>query len=453
MTALAKVCAALFGTSTLVNGLPCAPTAPASMKVQVGPGEIYSMQSLEATPCGTLPADTSHTILKQGIQLDSYTSATLAAPVSTGQSINYLIEAQYQDSDISLDPTTGIAPVVLQFYNAANPAAPWSGPNNSGSTSNTFRDGVIAYQLKAGSAANTGAQITPTPDAGWTGLWVVSVPFGATTLTSSNIAPYPGAPFLSTPILTQVQQSPSVVGGARNVAMSVTAASASASLAADEIIVKSALGANSYVLSNFAKTINLATTGAGGMDTGTAPVSGYVALYAIYNPTAGTSALLATNATAAKQPEVYGGANMPSGYTASALVSVVPTNASGLFPPLFQFGRSVSTVIGTALNTSTPASIVTALNIASFVPKNAKSVSGNQQTQVSATAIGTSALYPSSFGFGAVFCYLNSQASAGGAINIAFSKLLMQTPQTIYYTANVTTGTVGYQVTISGYDF
>jgi hypothetical protein len=79
------------------------------------------------------------------------------------------------------------------------------------------------------------------------------------------------------------------------------------------------------------KTVNLATTGAGGMDSGAAPNNGFVAIYAIYNPTTGASALLARNATAAAQPTVYGGANMPAGYTASALISVWPTNASGQF--------------------------------------------------------------------------------------------------------------------------
>ncbi|APD38432.1 hypothetical protein BK015_25095 [Burkholderia pseudomallei] len=204
MTAMAKVCAALFGTGGIANGLPCTPTSPATMTVQIGAGEIYQMENLEATACGTLPADTSHTILKQGIQLGTYTTATFAAPGSSGQSINYLIEAQYQDSDISLDPTTGVAPVVLQFYNSSNPATPWSGPNNSGATSNTFRDGVIAYQIKSGVAATTGSQVTPSPDTGWIGLWVVTVAYGQSTIVAGNIAQYSGAPILSADLLTQI---------------------------------------------------------------------------------------------------------------------------------------------------------------------------------------------------------------------------------------------------------
>ncbi|MFM0031181.1 hypothetical protein PQR70_33695 [Paraburkholderia madseniana] len=175
--------------------------------MQIGAGELYQMAPLEATVCGTLPQNTSNTILKQGIQLGTYTTATFATPGSSGQSINYLIEAQYQDQDISLDPTTGNAAVVLQFYNSSNPQTPWSGPNNSGQTSNTFRDGIIAYQIKAGAAATTGTQTTPAPDSGYVGLWVVTVPFGASTLTSANISQYAGAPILPNSLLQSILTS------------------------------------------------------------------------------------------------------------------------------------------------------------------------------------------------------------------------------------------------------
>ncbi|WP_431822220.1 hypothetical protein [Burkholderia sp. F1] len=71
---------------------------------------------------------------------------------------------------------------------------------------------------------------------------------------------------------TAVQaQSAAVVGQARNVVMSVTAASSAATLTADEIVVGTALDGQKYLLKQFSKTIKLATTGAGGMDTGTAP--------------------------------------------------------------------------------------------------------------------------------------------------------------------------------------
>jgi len=216
MTALAKVCQSMFGTTTTVNGLACSPTSPASMAVLMGPGEIYQMASLEATVAGTLPVDTTHQILKQGIQLDNYTTATFSAPTSSGQSVAYLIQAQYQDSDISIDPTTGTTPVVLQFYNSTTPATPWAGPNDSGSTSTTFRDGVIAYSIKAGVAATTGSQVTPTPDSGYVGLSVVTVAYGQTTITTANISAYANAPRLSDTLLNQIQARALLNGSTAN---------------------------------------------------------------------------------------------------------------------------------------------------------------------------------------------------------------------------------------------
>lgn len=207
MTALGKMAAVLFGTATLANGLACVPTGPASMQVVINPGEIYSLANLEASVCGTLPQDTTHQIVKQGILLDALTTTAgaLAAPGTAGQSVNYLIEVQYADLDVSIDPTTGTTPVVLQFYNASNPTQPWSGPNNSGQTSTTFRKGVVSLQVKAGTAAATGSQTTPAPDAGWVGLWVVTVANGQSTITAGNITQYAGAPILPSSLLSSIQ--------------------------------------------------------------------------------------------------------------------------------------------------------------------------------------------------------------------------------------------------------
>lgn len=173
-------------------------------------------------------------------------------------------------------------------------------------------------------------------------------------------------------------QSIGVVGSSRNAKMLITAASATATFTADEIVVESSLGGLSYRVFSFNKTINLGTTGAGGMDTGTAPVSGFVGIYAIYNPTTGASALLATNATSAAAPEVYGGANMPAGYTASALVSVWQTDASRNLVIGFQVGRRISRRPFTAIGGTGPTGgAVTSISIAGAVPLNTVRVFGS----------------------------------------------------------------------------
>jgi hypothetical protein len=57
--------------------------------------------------------------------------------------------------------------------------------------------------------------------------------------------------------------STGVIGTTRNLKMAVTAASATATLTADEIVLGVALGGAQIKVASFSKTINLATTGAG----------------------------------------------------------------------------------------------------------------------------------------------------------------------------------------------
>lgn len=242
-----------------------------------------------------------------------------------------------------------------------------------------------------------------------------------------------------------------VVGGAQRLRMSVAAASATATLTADELVLSTALGGQLFRLGNFSKTINLATTGAGGMDTGTAPVSGYVAIYAIYNPTTKVSALLAVNATSAAAPEVYGGANMPAGYTASALVSVWPTNASSQFKPGNQRGRRVELPSATAVSTSSPPTTLTALSLAALIPKNAAVVKG----RLAMYATGTTTVYSLFAAADASNTGHQGQVgytAPGGSVEGNFEMSLI-TEQTIYYyTASIVASST-YSVFIVGYQF
>lgn len=180
MVAIGKLAAAMFGTSGVVNGLSVAPNTPASLGVVVSPGEIYQLQNLESTAYSSLPADTNHTVVKQGILLDP-TVLACPAPATAGFSVNYLIEASYYESD------TGNT--VLPFYNASNPSQAFSGPNNTGAQSATVRAARVQLQAKQGIAAPTGSQLTPAADAGYIALAVVTVANGQTGITSSNITP------------------------------------------------------------------------------------------------------------------------------------------------------------------------------------------------------------------------------------------------------------------------
>ncbi|MDN7964948.1 hypothetical protein QZM92_23445 [Burkholderia multivorans] len=245
----------------------------------------------------------------------------------------------------------------------------------------------------------------------------------------------------------QLGQVAGVVGSARNLKMSVTAASASATLMADEIIVETALGGLRYCLANFNETINLAIVGAGGMDTGAAPVSGYVALYAIYNPITGSSALLAKDATSSIQPNVYGGSSLPSGYTASALISVWPTNASGQFVVGLQSDRTISIVFQSVLTSSVQQSSAVALSVAGVIPKNARSISGSMAAN--STSAGTLSINVSGSASRIGEQGLTSNSTGGSA---PYSKVSISTPQTLYYLATATAGTPNFQIYISSYE-
>ena len=237
----------------------------------------------------------------------------------------------------------------------------------------------------------------------------------------------------------------------RNAAMHVSTASASATFTADQIVVGTALNGLQYVLYSFNKTINLATTGAGGMDTGSAPTSGYVALYAIYNPSTSTASILATNATSAVAPTIYGGSNMPSGYTASALISVWPTNGSGQFIVGNQFDRSFKRISIAAFNTTTQEASPTSVSISSVVPPNAKSCNGViSVTNTNSSTGNTASIYGDVNGISAqVFqAYIST---TGGASQVPFSDVALATPQTIFYAMNTNAGTITLTLTVNGY--
>jgi phage-related tail fiber protein len=241
-----------------------------------------------------------------------------------------------------------------------------------------------------------------------------------------------------------------VVGTARNAKMYVTAVSANAAFTAEELIVSNALGGRAYKLANFNKTINLATVGAGGMDTGAAPVNGYVALYAIFNPVSGLSSILAANYSIgpAAAPAVYGGANMPAGYTHSALISVWGTNASGQLKVGLQRDRRVSIPPVTVLNTVTQSGGVVPLNIISCVPPSATSCRGNGLLASTAPSSLTMLLFSDALACGQQYVAANQSTGVVGDF-----ELDIYTLSQIYYNCLSSAGTPQFSIVISSYTF
>jgi hypothetical protein len=187
MIAMGFLAQAILGTNTIADGLACQPTSPASMSVVIGPGSITQIGPIDIQDYGSMPANLTDSILKMGINT-APTTFILTAPPSAGQSINYVIEATFLEAD------TG--PIVLPYYNAANPAQSFSGPSNSGSPQNTLRTQRVQLQLKAGIPANTGSQVSPAADGGWISLYQIVVSYGQSQVTATNIAVIPTAPFV-----------------------------------------------------------------------------------------------------------------------------------------------------------------------------------------------------------------------------------------------------------------
>jgi len=255
---------------------------------------------------------------------------------------------------------------------------------------------------------------------------------------------------LDSPVFTGQPQGnfPCLAGEARAAKMVVTTASTSATLSADEIVVKAALGGLAYRIPSFSKTINLAAAnGAGGMDTGSAPVSGYVALYAIYNPLTTASALLAVNATSSAAPQVYGGANMPTGYTASGLVSVWRTNASSQFSRGAMRDRKVSFDIVSVLSTSTQAAVLTSFTLSAFIPLNAVRIGGTMTAQSTVTSGLVVYIAADNLNIGMVF----GGGVGTGTVTPFWMDLI--TPQTAYYIFTSTAGSPGMSYYVSSYEF
>lgn len=251
-------------------------------------------------------------------------------------------------------------------------------------------------------------------------------------------------------VLTAIKAiGPGLAGASRNARLYLSAASSTATWTADELIVESALGGLNYKLSSLNLTINLQTNGAGGLDAGSTVASGFVAIYVIYNPATGAAALMGKNASALAS-EVYNGASMPAGYTASALVAVVATNASSQIKPVLISGRKASFVGVQVLSTATTAAALTALSVSGAIPLNAKKASGtvNESSTVASNLVTSIASEAAAGGCGNQLISGSGATAIGGNFSVDIT-----TSQFIYYSFTSSAGTPLLILGISSYEF
>lgn len=178
MKSLGYLAQATIGLNTVIDGFTVVPTAPASMTVTVGPGSISTLSTIDQTSFGSLGYD-SNPLVKIG-SIETYSSFTMAPPSVSGQSVNFLIEASFSEVDGT--------PVVLPYYNAANPSQSFAGVGNSGSAQNTQRLQKAVLTLLTGTPAATGTQVTPGVSPGAVPVAVITVTYGQGTIGSGNIA-------------------------------------------------------------------------------------------------------------------------------------------------------------------------------------------------------------------------------------------------------------------------
>lgn len=238
------------------------------------------------------------------------------------------------------------------------------------------------------------------------------------------------------------------VGQSRNAKMTVTSPSALADFLADELVVNTALGGNQYRLKNVGARINLTTSGVGGMDTGSTPATGYVAVYVIYNPTNGSVALLGVDATSTLAPEVYGGSNMPSGYTASALVAVWPT-ASSQFVIGNMFERKIDIATRSILSSSVINPSRVSLSTTAF-PLNAKFIHGGLSLSSTAASSVSVTIWGGNGSFGGVS--MANTVVANGSYVSSYSKISVSN-QTIGWSSGNTAGTPTFGIAMGSYEF
>jgi len=244
---------------------------------------------------------------------------------------------------------------------------------------------------------------------------------------------------------------PGISGASRNLAANLAAANTGVTVTAKELIVIENSTGRSYRLVDYSQGVNLLNVGKGGINSGVAPASGSVALYAIFNPTTKDASILAIDVSGSVPAPTFIYNDLPAGYTASAFISLLKTNSSRQLIPFLQIEREVFIADQPALSTTAIPSTPTA-NTSALIPFGAKSISGSlsvQSTNASNLQM-TVAGNPQNAGK-----FANTGAVlAGNTQQVPYYGLPLQTPQTFYYTmASSAAGTSTAVLSFSSYKF
>lgn len=332
-------------TTALIGSSP-------SLTLLVAQGQALAVVCDRAVNNGSLPAqinfrDTTYSFrtnfpggLGPGITIASSVELSLADNSDTLVTSKW-VKAQGYVTAGSLGPTGATGPQGIQ--GVTGPTGPQgiqgvTGPTGIGATGPTGSQGIQGVTGPTGSQGVTG----PT---GWTG------PTGAVGATSTGIT---------------LRLLGFAAGGTKTATFFI-----------DELVAQTVLNGTAYIGAGLTLNFNGATTGAGGMDTGSTPTSGSLALYAIYNPTGTTWSILGFASGSSRAPSVYGSSHMPTNYTASYLLWVGVTDGSGNLPQFRQRDRCIALNNVQALSSAAGgADTYVTLDLSTIVPPDAEDVFG-----------------------------------------------------------------------------
>ncbi|MFL9987235.1 hypothetical protein [Paraburkholderia sediminicola] len=260
------------------------------------------------------------------------------------------------------------------------------------------------------------------------------------------------APATASQHAVQLGQLTGAIGSIQRGKCTTVATATTASYAADAVVVGTALGGLQYLISNVSLSLNLATTGAGGLDIGSATANAYVGVYLILNPTTGTKALYGTlEPGGSALTTLYSGATgLPAGYTASALVGVLQVSgATGQFIAQTINNRRTSVRQLLTLQTSTPVGTLTSFNLSGAIPKCATRVGG--QTQLAST---TTSQIGMSLSMDSVTSVGNQNVSGSGGSSYTGDWVIdVATPQTLFYGFTNTAGTPTMNLYVTSFEW
>lgn len=202
---------------------------------------------------------------------------------------------------------------------------------------------------------------------------------------------------------------------------------------ADYCVVADSLG-NTVRLPAINLTANVGSAGANGLDTGAEGSSRFYFIYVIYNGTT-VAALLSESASAP---------TLPSGYTYKALVGFIRNDGSSNFVRTWINARKVTFADTNVLNAVAVAVAGTyqSLDISAVVPAIARTVGGIFGASASPSLTQAYAIAGSPNGEGKVLA--NPHSFSGAPFEsfekgTSFDGVPLITPQTIYWTSNLTT--------------